>query len=298
MEKRAFGKTGINVSVLGFGGAEIGFQGAGLAEVEQLLGSALDAGLNVIDTAECYANSEQLIGEAVSGRRNEYFLFSKCGHSRGYGDPDWNDIGRLQSSLDQSLSRLKTDHLDLFQLHSCSEEVLKQGDVIEFMKRAKASGKARFIGYSGENEGALCAIRTDIFDALQTSVNIADQGGILTILPEAQRRQMGIIAKRPIANAAWQHQQRPDDYYADYWERFKALEYDFLQRSEADSAAFALRFTLMVPGISVAIVGTKKPGRWEQNAQVARQGPLSREEFESVRKRWNERAKSDWVGQV
>ncbi len=83
MERRKYGNTDMEVSVLGFGGAEIGFQGADSAQVERLLGSAIDAGLNIIDTAECYKTSEELIGQTVAHRRGEYFLFTKCGHAAG-----------------------------------------------------------------------------------------------------------------------------------------------------------------------------------------------------------------------
>ena len=87
MERRTLGRTGLEVSALGFGGAEIGYEGASLADVERLLGSALDAGLNVIDTAECYVNSEELIGQAVSHRRDHFHLFTKCGHASGLPYP-------------------------------------------------------------------------------------------------------------------------------------------------------------------------------------------------------------------
>ena len=83
MEKRQLGKTDMQVSVLGFGGAEIGYEGASAETVERLLNSALDAGLNVIDTAECYHSSEELIGQTVSRRRDEFYLFTKVGHPRG-----------------------------------------------------------------------------------------------------------------------------------------------------------------------------------------------------------------------
>ena len=85
IEKRVFGRTGLEVSALGFGGAEIGFEAAAPATVAALLNEALDAGLNVVDTAECYLNSEELIGEAVSHRRDEFLLFTKCGHEDGKG---------------------------------------------------------------------------------------------------------------------------------------------------------------------------------------------------------------------
>ena len=102
MEKRTLGKTGLEVSVLGFGGAEIGFQKSAQENVEKLLNAALDAGLNVIDTAECYGSggehpsSEELIGKAVAHRRGDFLLFTKCGHASGIPDEkDW-DISLLE----------------------------------------------------------------------------------------------------------------------------------------------------------------------------------------------------------
>src|SRR5437899_12522316 len=83
MEKRRLGKTDMDVSVLGFGGSEIGYEHAPSETVAELLSSALDAGLNVIDTAECYYNSEELVGQTVSNRRKEFYLFTKCGHHHG-----------------------------------------------------------------------------------------------------------------------------------------------------------------------------------------------------------------------
>src|SRR5690242_20489506 len=85
LERRRFGATDMDVTVLGFGGAEIGFQQVDQDVIDRLLNSALDAGLNVIDTAECYAGSEESIGKAVSHRRKEYFLFTKVGHAEGRG---------------------------------------------------------------------------------------------------------------------------------------------------------------------------------------------------------------------
>src|SRR5205085_6967497 len=125
MEKRQLGKTDMKVSVLGFGGAEIGFEQAAPETVAQLLASALDAGLNVIDTAECYVNSEEMIGQAVAGRRKDYYLFTKCGHPEGMGSEDWRPESLLRS-IERSLKRLRTDRLDLIQLHSCSEQELRK----------------------------------------------------------------------------------------------------------------------------------------------------------------------------
>src|SRR5262249_48215805 len=139
MEKRRFGKTDMQLSVLGFGGAEIGYQNASLKTVEELLSSALDQGLNVIDTAECYQGSEELIGAAVSKRRSQYYLFTKCGHGSRYDIHEWTPA-QIAASIDRSLKRLSTDHLDLIQLHSCDEATLRKGEVIESLQKAKAAG--------------------------------------------------------------------------------------------------------------------------------------------------------------
>lgn len=298
MEKRKLGKTDMQVSILGFGGAEIGFENASVQTVERLLGSALDAGLNVIDTAECYRDSEELIGRAVGHRRQDYYLFTKCGHASGIDLPDW-DPKLLEQSIDRSLKRLRTDYVDLIQLHSCSEELLRDGAVISVLQRAKEAGKARYIGYSGDRNAALYAIRCGAFDTLQTSVNIADQEAVELTLPEALSRGMGVIAKRPIANAAWRTGEKPSNpYHHTYWERLKELDYDFLKRDIRESVEIALRFTLSLPGVCTAIVGTSNPDRWVQNAVLADKGPLPESEMQAIRSRWNEvAAGKGWSGQ-
>src|SRR5258708_39325039 len=149
MEKRPLGKTGMSGTVLGYGGAEIGFESASQETVTQLLNAALDAGLNVIDTAECYPNSEKMIGHAVASRRNDYFLFTKCGHASGIDLPDW-DPRLLELHIERSLRRLKTDRADLVQLPSCDEAALRKGEVIEGLQRARDAGTTRFSGYSGD----------------------------------------------------------------------------------------------------------------------------------------------------
>jgi aryl-alcohol dehydrogenase-like predicted oxidoreductase len=128
MEYRRLGKTDLNVSVLGFGGSEIGYQHTSLTAAKKLLNEAVDTGVNVIDTAECYATSEELIGEAVGKRRKDCYLLTKCGHESGWSYPDWRPESLLRS-IHRSLKRLKTDHVDLIQLHSCSEAELRKGDV-------------------------------------------------------------------------------------------------------------------------------------------------------------------------
>jgi aryl-alcohol dehydrogenase-like predicted oxidoreductase len=299
MEKRKFGRTDMEVSVLGFGGAEIGFNPHQTQEdVNQLLNSALDGGLNLIDTAAGYLRSEQMIGEAVGKRRREFYLITKCGALDGFTRADWSKKGILET-IQTSLRNLKTDYLDIAQLHSCDSEILKRGEAIEALQRAQEKGYTRYIGYSGDNEDAKYAIEMDVFDSLQTSVSIADQSPIETNIKRAAEKGLGIIAKRPIANAVWRHKEKPaESYHHEYWNRIQKLKFDFLKKSLEEATASALRFTLSIPGISTLIVGTTRPNRWQENAGYVAEGTLSNEEYEAIRQRWQEVADESWVGQT
>ena len=306
LERRRFGRTDMEVAILGFGGAEIGFEKTDQATVEKLINAALDAGLNVIDTAECYIDSEEQIGKAVGHRRKDYFLFTKCGHwaeGSGRGN-DWTPNG-IRRSLERSLFRLKTDAVDLLQLHSCGLGDLQKGECIDALEKLKKEGKTRYIGYSGDSHAARFAVESGRFDALQTSINLVDQECIELTLPLAKEREMGVIAKRPIANAVWRHEKKPDnDYHTTYWDRLQALGYDFAtgdartKEGPDGPAGVALRFTAMQPGVHVLIVGTTKPERWKQNAELLKAGPLSKELEQSIRAKWKATAKEDWTGQT
>jgi aryl-alcohol dehydrogenase-like predicted oxidoreductase len=298
MERRRLGRTDIVASVLGFGGSEIGYERASVRTVERLLGGALDAGLNVVDTAECYEDSEELIGKAIGERRREVHLFTKCGHPGGWSRANWRPKSLL-TSIERSCLRLRTDYLDLIQLHSCSLAELRKGDVIAALEQARERGWARYIGYSGDGEAARYAVECGRFDTLQTSVSVADQQVIDLTLPLARAREVGVIAKRPLANVAWRYARRPSEpYYQTYWSRFRQLDYAFLRDAPDTAVATALRFTLTVPGVHTAIVGTRQPERWQQNAALLAAGALPPKEFELIRSRWREVADHTWDGQV
>jgi aryl-alcohol dehydrogenase-like predicted oxidoreductase len=298
MERRILGKTGMAVSALGLGTSEIGYEDMPPDAIGRVLGSALDAGLNVIDTAACYGGAEEAIGRAIGARRKEYFILTKCGHSSGLSHRDWSPA-LVESSIERSLRRLRTDRIDLVQLHGPSDEVLRSGEVIAALKRARDRGLTRFIGYSGDGDGAMLAVKSSEFDTLQISVSIADQEAIDGAIAEAARLGMGIIAKRPIANAVWV---KPaggglDSYFRPYRDRLKRLDYDFLKAPVRDSVATALRFTLSVPGVHTAIVGTTQPGRWQHNAEAVDSGLLPKTDYDAIRERWRAVAKRTWVGQ-
>jgi aryl-alcohol dehydrogenase-like predicted oxidoreductase len=321
IKTHVFGATGMQVGALGFGAAEIGFERATSKTVDALLGVAADVGINVIDTAAMYAGSEEALGRALHGRRNQCLLFTKCGRcfpprsswlglqvrtsgklqrfTRGPDEQEsaWWHPRVLQWSIERSLRRLKTEWIDLLQLHSCPEETLRRGDVIEVLRRARQAGKVRHIGYSGDGPAALYAVRCGQFDALQTSVNIADQEALDLTLPLARERAMGVIAKRPIANGCWSSAEppRPSHLHA-YWERLRELHYEFLQNEHAVQTA--LTFTLSAPGVHTAIVGTTNPAHLRQNAECAAAGVLDETTFSAIRAAWKKAARPDWAGQM
>jgi aryl-alcohol dehydrogenase-like predicted oxidoreductase len=321
IKRHAFGTTGMLVGAIGFGAAEIGFERATDQAVDALLGAALDVGINVIDTAAMYADSEEKIGRALLGRRNQVLLFTKCGlclpprlsltgfflrshrklrRSIGLADQyeslDWHPRA-LEWNIEQRLRRLKTDCVDLIQLHSCSEETLRQGEVIEVLHRARKAGKARHIGYSSNGNAGLYAIQCGQFEAVQISINIADQKPLDLALPLAIELGIAVIAKRPIANGLWRSIHRPDFvHHRAYWDRLQTLQYDFLQGERAFETA--LRFTLSVPGVHTAIIGTTNPAHVLQNAKYAATGCLNQDEFEMIRARWKQVAAPNWTDQM
>jgi aryl-alcohol dehydrogenase-like predicted oxidoreductase len=298
MERRILGKTGLEVSALGLGTSEIGYEEVTPRAIDQLLGSALDAGLNLIDTAACYGDAEEAIGRAIGARRRDYLIMTKCGHASGLDYRDWTPE-LVEASVKRSLKRLRTDYLDIVQLHGPPDSVLRRGELTAALKRVRERGLTRYIGYSGDGESALAAAESGDFDTLQISINIADQEAIDGAVAAATKYQMGVIAKRPIANAVWikPHDGMLDSYFRPYRERLKRLDYDFLKTAKEDSVATALRFTLSVPGVHSAIVGTTRPGRWQQNARAVAAGPLSPTDYAAIRERWRTVAQPSWVGQ-
>ncbi len=298
IERRRFGNTDLVVSALGFGGSEIGYQEVPARTVERLLNGALDAGLTVIDTAECYGESETLIGRALGARRGEVALFTKCGHVAGWGRADWRPAALLASIERASCASgptASTSSSSTPARWTCSGAATRSW---RWKKRARR-GLTRYIGYSGDGAAARFAVECGRFDTLQTSVSVADQEAIELTLPLAGQRGMGVIAKRPLANAVWRHARRPEEaYYQPYWSRLRKLDYAFLGDGAREAAATALRFTLGVPGVHTAIVGTTRPDRWQENAALLAAGPLAGETYEAIRARWRQVAPASWTGQV
>jgi len=301
------GKTGIKVSVLGVGLAEIGYElslSAGDAkQAGDVLNKALDSGVTFLDTAECYSVSEELVGQTVSHRRKEYTLATKAGHLGGQSGKEWT-YESVAGNINNSLKRMKTDRLDLVQLHSCGVDVLQKGDVIRALQDAKKAGKVRFLGYSGDNEAGHWAVDSGLFDTLQTSFNLADQQARSSgLLKKADARGMGIIIKRPIGGGTWgavrrgKEVQRVRGYDDTYFNRNSAMaKAGPVPGEPADPVEFALGFTFAHPEVDVAIVGTKNPAHMQSNIRLVERGlkadPRAVEEmhrrFDKLGKDWRQ----------
>lgn len=268
METVALGSTGIQVSRLGIGLSEIGSTPMEAAAVESLLNGALDIGVNFLDTAACYGNSEELVGKTVAHRRSEYALASKCGHvAGGYEGEAWT-AQTVTDSIDRSLRLLQTDYVDLMQLHSCSVEVLEQGDVIDALLKARDAGKTRYVGYSGDNEAAMWAVESGIFQTLQTSFSLVDQKARDGLLATAEAQGMGVIIKRPIGNGVWGRAQASSDYARQYHQRYRDITAKGKIEGEYDPIRMAMGFTFAHPEVDTAIVGTTNLRHLESNAAM------------------------------
>jgi len=277
METKRLGKTDLEVGRLGIGLSEVGFN-LEMADVDQaraVINQALDSGVNFLDTAACYGISEELLGVVASDRRDEFVLATKAGHflPRGEGE-DWT-YDLVISSIDRSLELLKTDHVDIVQLHSCVVEVLERGDVIRALQDAKAAGKTRFIGYSGDNENAKWAVTSGLFDTLQTSFNLVDQDARTNLFADVEARDMGLIIKRPIGNAVWGAAVDPkpyrhmSDYTEEYFRRAGVMNAEGpLADDPEDRIRLALGFTFAHPEVDVTIVGTQRPGHMKSNLEM------------------------------
>ncbi|MFP4106343.1 MAG: aldo/keto reductase [Phycisphaerae bacterium] len=305
MLRHKFGRTDLEVTPLGYGSAEIGIGDVDQQQAGKILNAVLDAGINVIDTAACYGDSEVKIGKAISSRRNEYVLVSKCGHNRENMDLSheaWSPE-LITESVEKSLERLQTDRLDVVYLHSCDADKLDNQDMLDALVKCKEDGKVRFIGYSGDAAGAEKAVGMDVFDALETSVNFVDQQGLKRYLPTAHHRNLGVLAKRPIANGCWRGLDAFEGFYRDYVKTYvERLDKMALTPEkvgfDGSWAEMALRFTVHQEGVHTAIVGSTNPDHIRGNVQMVDRGPLPEPVVAEIEKLWDQHSDESWVGQV
>ncbi len=285
--QRRFGDTGLTVSAVGLGGGQIGEADVADEHAERVLNGALDLGVTLVDTAHGYGSSEERIGRFLSRRRDEFVLTTKGG-AGVEGHPDWSTEA-LRATIDESLRRTRSERIDVFFLHSCPVAVLERGDLQDVLDDAVAAGKVGVAGYSGDNEHLAFAADSGRFGAIETSINLVDQRNLHTVV--RHHPELGVIAKRPIANAPWRFAERPVGHYAElYWERFGLLDLD---PGDLGWAELALRFTAFATGVDCAITGTANLENLRSNLDAASAGPLPEELLEDLADEWR-RVGADW----
>jgi len=270
------GRTGRRVSRLAFGGASLAQLADGPAE--KLIRAALAAGVTLFDAAQCYGRAEEHLGRVLAPHRDRVCLITKVGHHEVLPG------GRLRSrkigaaDVDLALRRLRTDHLDALLLHSYDPAEARLTAAFDVLRAARKAGKVRAIGYSGDNAAARAALTlAPDLDVLELTVNVADQGNLTSLLPAAAARNLGVLAKRALANAAWRHLGQPptrwaDNHEAPYVRRLAAMQ--AVAERAPDGAPWdesALRFVLATPGVHVALVGASKPENLLRNARLVAQ---------------------------
>jgi aryl-alcohol dehydrogenase-like predicted oxidoreductase len=274
MERRRFGQTDLFVAPLGLGAGAIG--GTDLTEDEAgtLLNRAVDLGMNLVDAAPSYGLAEERIGRHLSWRRRDVVLSTKGGYGVP-GVPEWTGEC-IRRGVERALGLFRTDVVDLFHLHSCPLDVLRRDDLLEACRDVARSGKVRVIAYSGEGDALDFAVSCGVFGAVQTSVNVCDQRGLSTAVVQAAARGMGVLAKRPLANAPWCSAPPPHDAAAvEYWKRFHAMGLDpAAPPAGRDWASTFLRFAAYAPGVTACLVGTRRLAHLAECAEAAGAGGL------------------------
>jgi aryl-alcohol dehydrogenase-like predicted oxidoreductase len=294
------GRTGFAVTRLGFGAMELGGIAGELpaGQVERLLHGVLDAGINLIDTAPDYQRSEEMIGRHLAGRRDEYFLASKCAClvdrepvlTNGRLEHDYGPKN-VRAGVEQSLRRLKTDHLDLVQVHSSpTRAVLEANDTVETMQALRREGKVRFLGMSSVLPDLRDHIAMGVFDVFQIPYS-ALQPEHEEVIREAARAGAGTIVRGGVARGA-PDLSPGDDGTKGFWKPFVQSKRDLWQAAGLDELAagmgrteFLLRFVLGHEDLHTTIVGTSKPEPLAANVAAASRGPLPADLLREAKRR-------------
>ena len=265
--RRALGSTGVQVSIIGLGGSHLG-QAKDLTEATRIVAEALDAGINFFDNAWEYndGRSEDWLGKALKGQRDQAFLMTKvCSHGRG------RDVAMKQ--LEDSLGRLGTDHLDLWQIHECVYENdpelhFSDDGVVRALEDAKKQGKVRFVGFTGHKHPRIHKKMLDhgfAFDTVQMPLNAFDatfRSFEQEILPIAVSKKMGVIGMKSLGGHG-----RP------------IIE-------GAVTIEEALRYAMSIPGVSVTVSGVDSLEILRQNLAIADNfKPLGDPEMKALRER-------------
>ncbi len=308
MRYRPLGKTGLEVSELGFGAWGIGgtmWIGADDRESLRALRRAIELGVNFVDTAYGYGDghSEELVGAAVREVRETVHVATKVPpRNRIWPAPpgvraeeafpaEW-----ILACTERSLRNLGLETVDLQQLHVWSDEWVGQGDWLDAIELLKRDGKIRFFGVSindHQPENALRLVETGLVDAVQVIYNVFDQSPQDALFPAVEEAGVGVIVRVPFDEGALTGAVGPETafpagdfrnrYFAgerkdEVWERVQAIGADLGVRVE-ELAAPALRFCLSHPAVSTVIPGMRSMRNVERNVRAAEAGPLAADEL-------------------
>jgi aryl-alcohol dehydrogenase-like predicted oxidoreductase len=283
----AFGKTGLQVSRLGFGAMEIrgtriwGGRPASEEQAQTILNAVLDAGINFIDTANDYGRSEELIGKTIAHRRGEYYLATKCGCKVTRRDDHSDDTPHvwtkenLYRGLHESLQRMKTEVIDFMQLHNPPVEECVKGNLVEVMQEMRAQGKVRHIGISTTLPHLPTYMGVSTFQIPYSALDeheigsLSPLGGIGTII------RGGVARGEPGAGLGQENR----------WQYFEKAKLDELRASGESRTSFLLRFTLSHPHVHTIIAGTLNPEHLKENIDAINHGPLSPEIYIEAKRR-------------
>jgi aryl-alcohol dehydrogenase-like predicted oxidoreductase len=292
------GRTGATVTKLGYGAMELRSRNLDEAEVDRLLNMVLDSGINMIDTSPDYGASEEHIGRAIAHRRDEFFLASKCGcpvgEVVGEGGPAGREHvftrGNVRAGVEQSLRRMRTEHLDLVQFHmSPSPATLTDNDAVAELLALRDAGKIRFLGISGTLPNLPDQIAMGVFDAYQIPYSAVEREHEEAI-SEAARGGGGTIIRGGVARGI---PEPPPDYPERFREMIRARNERFEKTDITDLLGdmnpmeFLLRFTISHPDMHTTIVGTKDPGHLAANVAAASRGPLPEEVYLAAKARYD-----------
>jgi aryl-alcohol dehydrogenase-like predicted oxidoreductase len=298
---RTLGRTQADVTILGYGAMELRGEPRG-PEIDddtagRLLNAVLDGGINLIDTSPDYGRSEELIGKHLGHRRDEFFLASKCGcliEIPADAQPPYpHDYSpaNVRADVEQSLRRLRTDRLDLVQVHmSPSVEQLRDNQTVETLQELQKEGKVRFIGMSGILPNLPGQIAMDVFDAFQIPYS-AVQRDHEELITAAAGTGAGTLIRGGAARGAPSEDKNwrtgPLSQPAGLGQRNWAASGlgDLLADSGMTPMEFVLRFTLSHPYLSTTIVGTASPGHLQSNIATAEKGPLPADLYAEAKSR-------------
>jgi aryl-alcohol dehydrogenase-like predicted oxidoreductase len=243
----------------------------------------LDAGINFIDTANDYGRSEEYIGRFLSQRRSEFYLATKCGCNVVRRDETTDDTPHVWTrenlfrGLHESLQQMKTDYVDLMQLHNPSVEQCEQGDLGAVLNEMKQQGKVRWIGCSSTTPHLEHYIETGAFDAFQIPYSALERTHEVAI-QKAHDAGAGVIVRGGVARG------EPGAGLGsqDRWDAWNKARMDDLLEPGESRTQFLLRFTISHPGMSTTIVGTKSPVHLEENIKAAQKGPLPADVYQEA----------------